>query len=346
MTTRPAGRASFRNNYASATKSLWDVARWQWQRLGKHLPPPPAAPIPRVPADLNFVHGNAKAGRKMEPAVTWIGHATALVQAGGLNTLTDPIFSARASPVDFLGPRRHQEPGISLAELPRIDVVALSHNHYDHLDRSSVRVLARQAGGPPLFLVPLGLRNWFRREGIDHVEELDWWQSHEIAGTEFCLTPVQHWSGRGLHDRNRSLWGGWAVFGADFHWYFTGDSGYSADFADTRRRFLARQTASLGGGFDVALIAIGACEPRWFMRAQHVDPAEAVQVHLDLGAKRSLGVHWGTFELSDEALDYPPRELRRALAVQDLPEATFCVLAVGETRRLPARVGSLLASSL
>jgi N-acyl-phosphatidylethanolamine-hydrolysing phospholipase D len=310
------------------------------------LPPPPAAPTPCVRADLPFLHANANAGRAMEPAITWIGHATALVQASGLNVLTDPIFSDRASPVAFLGPRRHQPPGIGLADLPHIDAVALSHNHYDHLDRASVRALARQAGGSPFFLVPLGVRDWLRAQGILNAVELDWWESHEIAGVEFHLTPVQHWSGRGLHDRNRTLWGGWAVFGADFQWYFTGDSGYSADFADTRRRFLGKQTAALGGGFDVALIAIGACEPRWFMRAQHVDPAEAVQVHLDLGAKRSLGVHWGTFELSDEALDYPPRELRRARETQNLTEAAFFLLAVGETRRVPVRAVSRQAQAL
>jgi N-acyl-phosphatidylethanolamine-hydrolysing phospholipase D len=334
-------KRTFRNNYAAATKSLSAVLRWQFQRFGKHLPPPPAAPTPCIRADLAFVQANAIAGPAMAPAVTWLGHATALVQASGLNVLTDPIFSARASPVSFFGPRRHQPPGIALGDLPHIDVVALSHNHYDHLDRASVRALARQPGGPPRFLVPLGLRDWLRAQGIDDAVELNWWGSYGIAGVEFHLTPVQHWSGRGLHDRNRTLWGGWAALGPNFQWYFTGDTGYSADFADTRRHFLAQQTAALGGGFDVALIAIGACEPRWFMQAQHVDPAEAVQVHFDLGAKRSIGVHWGTFELSDESLDYPPRELRRARDARDLPEAAFFVLAVGETRRLPVRVVSV-----
>jgi N-acyl-phosphatidylethanolamine-hydrolysing phospholipase D len=146
--------------------------------------------------------------------------------------------------------------------------------------------------------------------------------------------------------RSATLWGGSAAFGPDFQWYFTGDSGYSADFADTRRHFADRQTAARGGGFAVALIAIGACEPRWFMRAQHVDPAEAVQVHVDLGAKCSLGVHWGRFELSDESLDYPPRELRRARDARQLGEAAFSVLALGEPRRLPVRAALRSAGTL
>jgi N-acyl-phosphatidylethanolamine-hydrolysing phospholipase D len=333
----------FRNNYIeSATRSLREVLRWQRERRRGKLPPPPTLPIPRESADLRFLGENALRGANMQRSVTWIGHATALVQAGGLNVLTDPIFSARASPVQFAGPRRAFAPAIDLAALPHIDVVLISHNHYDHLDRRSVTALARQAGGPPLFVVPIGLKAWLAGLGIDSAVELDWWQWHTHAGNglgavEFHLTPAQHWSGRSLTDRNQTLWGAFAVLAPDLHWYFSGDTGYSADFSDTRRHFAARQDAATGGGFDVALIAVGACLPRWFMQPQHVDVAEAVQVHVDLGAKLSIGVHWGTFELADDPLDHPLHELGAALAAKNVAVEAFVLLPMGATRVFAAR---------
>ena len=277
----------------------------------------------------------------MQPAVTWIGHATVLAQLGGINVLTDPHFSRRASPVSFMGPERQVDPGIALAALPRIDVVLISHNHYDHLDDASVRGLNAQAGGPPVFIVPLGLKAWFAELEIVSVVELDWWQSHTVAGpagpAELVPTPVQHGSGRGLTDRMQTLWGGYAVFAPDLHLYFTGDTGYSKDFADIRERFAARQRPKAGAGFDLALIAIGAYEPRWFMATQHIDPAEALRIHHDLGAQRSMGIHWGTFELTDESLDEPPRRLARERSAQGVAADAFFVTAIGETRRLVPR---------
>jgi len=333
--------SGFRNNYvASVNKSWRDALRWQWQRLRAGLPPPPQLPTPTDTAPLDFLRENATAGAEMVPTVTWIGHATALVQASGLNVLTDPIFSRRASPFRFAGPRRAQDPGIALRELPHIDVVVVSHNHYDHLDRHSIETLAKQPDGPPVFLVPLGIQAWMARLGIPDAVELDWWEHHDLGSVEFHFTPAQHWSARGLRDRNRTLWGAWSVLGADLHWFFSGDTGYSADFVDTRRHFAERQTADCGGGFDVALIAVGACEPRWFMQEQHVDPAEAVQIHLDLGAKRSVGVHWGTFELSDEPLDHAITALPLARTRLGVSEEAFSLMAIGQTRRLAPRPGS------
>ena len=336
----------FRNNYIdSVTRTFSEVMRWQWNRRRDHLPPPPEVPTPTSAPDLEFIRANALAGAYMVSSVTWIGHATTLVQASGLNVLTDPIFSERASPFSFAGPRRAQAPGIALHELPHIDVVVISHNHYDHLDRPSIFRLSQQPGGSPLFLVPLGIRSWLAKLGIRHAIELDWWDQHQHAGIEFYFTPVQHWSARALGDRNKTLWGGWAVFGDSFQWYFSGDTGYSRDFIDTRQRFITRQTSVLGGGFDVALIAVGACEPRWFMAPQHVDPAEAVQIHLDIGAKASVGIHWGTFELTDEPLDYPIKALAAARAAKGVAESEFALLPIGSTKRFTERQSKVALNS-
>jgi N-acyl-phosphatidylethanolamine-hydrolysing phospholipase D len=329
----------FRNLHTDfQPKGLLTVLQWQWDAVRNGLPRPPATPTPTIAPDLSFIHANARQGAAMGPALTWIGHATMLAQMGGLNWLTDPVFSERASPVASFGPRRAQPPGLSLAQLPRIDVVLVSHNHYDHLDETSVKTLNAQAGGPPLFVVPLGLKTWFADIGIQRVMELDWWDSLRLdapgGAVDVVLTPAQHWSGRTLADRLATLWGGFAVFAPDLHLVYTGDTGYSPDFKEIRRRFAARQTDA---GFDVALIPVGAYEPRWFMATQHVNPAEAVQIHLDLGATRSVGVHWGTFNLTDESLDEPPKALAEARRAAGLADETFQVLAIGQTLKLPRR---------
>jgi len=336
--TAPRRDGTFHNNY-SELRSLGTTAFWRWkfEAWRDDLPKPPAAPTPAIVPDLGLIQTNAKAGAQMVPTVTWIGHATVLAQLGGLNVLTDPIFSQRASPLSFVGPARAQKPGLWLHELPHIDLVLISHNHYDHLDDDSVRALAAQAGGAPLFVVPLGLKAWFAQRDITRVVELDWWQSHKVGDVEVVLTPVQHWSGRSLADRNETLWGGYALFAAQLHLFFAGDTGFSKDFADIRERFAERQGVGQGGGFDIALLPIGAYEPRWFMQRQHVDPDEAVRIHRDLGAKASLGIHWGTFELTDESLDEPPRRLAQARQAQGVPDSAFFTLAIGQTRRLLPR---------
>ncbi|OYT90625.1 MAG: MBL fold metallo-hydrolase [Burkholderiales bacterium PBB3] len=334
---RPEG---FQNNYTEATdKSGAELLRWMWQRQRDGLPKPPQQPTPVVAPELAFVHANV--GKTQEPAITWIGHATMLVQMGGLNILLDPVFSDRVSPVQFAGPKRYQPPGIALANLPHIDLVLISHNHYDHLDIGSVKALNTQAGGPPLFIVPLGVKKWMADAGIENVKQMDWWDTTQVklplGAVDVHFTPVQHWSSRTPTDRRATLWGGYAVFAPDFQMYFSGDTGYSQDFKDTQAHFAARQTAALGGGFDVALIAVGAYEPRWFMKEQHVNPAEAVQIHLDLKAKRSIGVHWGTFDLTDESLDQPPKDLAAARAANGLVAQDFDVMAIGQTLKLPRR---------
>ncbi|RYY72556.1 MAG: MBL fold metallo-hydrolase [Comamonadaceae bacterium] len=332
----------FRNTDGSSPqKSLAQVLRWRWQATRAGLPPRPATPTPVVTPDLDFLHRNASAGAAMRPTVTWIGHATVLAQLGGLNVLTDPVFAERASPFSFVGPKRHVAPGIALAALPRIDLVLVSHNHYDHLDDDAVRVLNRQAGGPPLFVVPLGLKDWLAARGITHAVELDWWDVHPMstpAGRiHVMLVPAQHWSSRSLGDAMATLWGGFAVLAPDAHLFFAGDTAYSRDFVEIRRRLADRQSAEAGGGFDIALLPIGAYEPRWFMAAQHVNVAEALRIHADVGAKRSLGVHWGTFELTDEALDEPPRVLAGLRRAEGLCDDAFVVCAIGETLHIPPR---------
>ncbi|RZI78957.1 MAG: MBL fold metallo-hydrolase [Rubrivivax sp.] len=341
---RPDG---FQNNYMSFRGKRWhELLRWRWEAWRRGEPKPVTEPIRVVAPDLAFIQANASAGLAMQPAVTWVGHITVLVQIGGLNILTDPVFSERCAPVQWAGPKRHTPPGLRLDQLPHIDVVLLSHNHYDHLDVASVKALAKQAGGSPLFITALGLQPWFARQGIEHVVELDWWDQHQLPATSrnaamrVVMTPSQHWSARTATDAMETLWGGFAVLSPDCHLFFAGDTAYSQDFVDIQRHFARHQTPELGGGFDMALLPIGAYEPRWFMKDQHCNPEESVRIFQDLQAKRALGVHWGTFQLTDEALDEPPRALKKALHATQLGEQDFFVMAIGETRRVPARQAS------
>lgn len=310
----------FRNNYPHGQPGGLEFFRWRWDAWRNKHPrrPKHGYKLPRAIPRVEFLQQN-----RSRTTVTWIGHSTILLQLNGLNILTDPVLGLRASPLGFAGPRRFSPPGLMLEQLPHIDFVLLSHNHYDHLDEWTVRRLNRQPGGAPQFLVPLGLRNWFVRRNIHKVTEMDWWESVAISGLNIHFVPAQHWSSRTLTDRNRSLWGGFVVDAADFRFYFAGDSGYSKDFADIGQRF---------PGISLAALPIGAYEPRWFMRNQHVNPAEAVQAFVDLGADCAFGIHWGCFELTDEPLDQPPRDLAQALNQVEIDAERFFVMRIGETR--------------
>lgn len=304
------------------------VLRWVVERTRKRVPKAPRTPIVGVRPDLDFLHTN-----RTHAAWTWIGHSSGVLQVGGANLLFDPVFSRVASPVSFAGPRRHQPPGLHAHELPHIDAVLLSHNHYDHLDRASVRAVAQQAGGAPHYLVPRGLASWFaknlpRRQGVlPDITEFAWGDRghvNRVDGVEVHFLPVQHWSNRSGLDRNQSQWGSWAVLHPTFRFWFAGDLGYSAE---------PRAIGAQFGHFDAAAIPIGAYEPRWFMQAQHVNPDEAVQVMLDVRAREAVAIHWGTFALTDESLDEPPRALAAALATRGLDASHFRVLRHGETLR-------------
>ena len=317
----PHGPDGFRNNYPHDPKQSFWLWKWEQMKHGVPEPPPGGWKIPHMKTDAAALRANAT-----EPTATWIGHATFLVQLAGMNVLTDPHFSERASPVQFAGPKRIVPLPIAIEELPRIDVVLISHNHYDHLDVGSVKALASRAAGSPLFLVPLGLKAWFSAIGIERVEEHDWWQARSEGRLRFTLVPAQHWSKRTLWDANQTLWGGWVIEGGGVKAIHTGDLGYSQDARDIGERL---------GPFDLAFIPIGAYAPRWFMKTMHVDPAEAVQLRADLRARRAIGMHWGTFEhLTDEPLDEPPAVLAAQRAAAGLAPADFDVMKIGETRRI------------
>jgi len=212
---------------------------------------------------------------------------------------------------------------VALAELPRIDVVLITHSHYDHLDAATVDALARQPGGPPVFVVPLGLDVWLNARGIERVVRFDWWERKRIEGLDIELTPAKHWSGRSFWNRNTTLWGGWAVLANGFSFWHAGDTAYSADFVAIGRRF---------GGFDLAAIPVGSYEPRWLMHDVHATPDEAARIFVDVRAQRGIGVHWGTFVLSDEPLDRPIADLAHALDLHRIPHDRFVLFRHGETR--------------
>ena len=316
--------AGFRNNHPEGWRrgSFW---AWQRDRWRQGVPQAPAGgwQFPRDIPNSGWLRAN-----RSEPTITWLGHSSFLLQIGGINIITDPHLSPRASPLTLLGPKRWMPAAIEVGALPHIDIVLISHNHYDHLDAATVTRLARQPGGTPRYMVPLGLGEWFKRRGLHSVTELDWWQIFSCLGLTLTFTPVQHWSARSAWDRDRSLWGGWRLDHRDFSFFFAGDTGYSPDFKEIHGRL---------GPVDLAALPIGAYAPRWFMQVMHVDPDEAVKIHLDLHARQSVAMHWGTFVLTDEALDEPPQRLARALTDANLSAQDFWVMRHGETRPLPTR---------
>jgi L-ascorbate metabolism protein UlaG (beta-lactamase superfamily) len=293
-----------------------DFLRWMFTRAKQPWPrwidDPPQPPPPRS------VPGGSL-------AATFVNHSTILLQTDGVAVLTDPIWSQRASPFLRVGPARVRKPGVAFEHLPKIDVVLVSHNHYDHLDLTTLRRL--QAAFAPTIVTSLGNRRFLERHGLLHVHELDWWQAIRFGPLEITLTPAQHFAARGLLDRNRTLWGGFLIRSSERIIYFAADTAYPGPFADVRSRV---------GSIDLALLPFAAYEPRWFMRASHMNPEEAVHAHLDLGGPFSIGMHFGTFQLTDEPIDEPERHLRIALEKCSVTASQFRVPAFGETVWVPA----------
>jgi len=255
--------------------------------------------------------------------VTFIGHATFLIQTTSGNILTDPMYSDRAGPFGLLGPRRVRLPGVRFDDLPPISTVLLSHNHYDHCDRPTLARLAKRFD--PTVITPLGNGALVKSTGLRKVEELDWWQDATTSPLPLTLTPAHHFSARTPFDRNRALWGGFTIDVADRRIYFAGDSAYAPFFREVRRRL---------GPIDLALLPIGAYEPRWFMQSVHMNPAEAVQAHLDLEAAESVAMHFGTFQLTTEGIDEPVRALEQARLAHHLDPSAFRAIGFGESVRV------------
>ena len=255
--------------------------------------------------------------------VTFIGHATFLIQTAAGNFLTDPMYSDRAGPFGLLGPRRVRQPAVRFEDLPAISTVLLSHNHYDHCDRATLARLAKRFD--PVVITPIGNGALVKSTGLRKVEELDWWQDAKTSPLPLTLTPAHHFSARTPFDRNRALWGGFLIAIAHRRIYFAGDSAYAPFFREVRRRF---------GPIDVALLPIGAYEPRWFMQAVHMNPAEAVQAHLDLEAAASIAMHFGTFQLTTEGIDEPVRALERARLAHHVEPSAFRAIGFGESVRV------------
>jgi L-ascorbate metabolism protein UlaG (beta-lactamase superfamily) len=300
----------FYNPGSPGARGVVDALRWKL--TGRPEPSPrfvpdvePSKPPPDVASG--------------ELRVTLINHSTVLLQQSGSHILTDPIWSDRASPLSWIGPRRRRNPGVLWEDLPRIDIVLLSHNHYDHLDLPTLRRLADR--GHSQFIVPTGVARLLRSQGIGPVHELDWGESLRRGSDTIHSVPALHFSARGLFDRNRTLWCGYMIEAADRMIYFAGDTAFGGHFAKIRERF---------GSPHLALLPIGAYEPRWFMSAVHMAPDEAVRAHEILAAKTSIAIHHGTFQLADEGLDTP-----RDLLIACARHVSFLVLKNGQFADIP-----------
>ncbi|HVR83269.1 MAG TPA: MBL fold metallo-hydrolase, partial [Planctomycetota bacterium] len=251
-----------------------------------------------------------------------MNHATVLLQMDGLNILTDPIWSYRCSPLSFIGPRRRRPPGLRFEDLPPIDVILISHNHYDHLDLPTLRSLAARDG--PRILTGLGNREFLESRGIGKSQDLDWWEDADLGpGVRLRAVPAQHFSGRGLRDRDGSLWMGFVITGGAGSVYFAGDTGFGPHFQEIRNRC---------GPARLALLPIGAFQPEWFMSRVHLSPEEAIEAHRLLGAGTSMAIHFGTFQLADDGEDLPAERIRSALHVHSNPAPRFWVPGFGEGR--------------
>ncbi|XP_025096371.1 N-acyl-phosphatidylethanolamine-hydrolyzing phospholipase D-like isoform X2 [Pomacea canaliculata] len=253
----------------------------------------------------------------------WIGHATVVAQLDGFTVMTDPVFSMRSSPIQAIGPKRIRKPPCTIEELPKVDAVVISHNHYDHLDYASVVALNQRFGENLQWFVPMGLKGWMNNAGCENVVEMTWWQEHEVQshpGVKVACTPCQHWCKRNVSDTNEVLWSSWCILGPKNSFHFAGDTGYCCGFKQIGRKY---------GPFTAAAIPIGAYHPRWFMSPQHVDPQQAVDIHQDIQSKSSLGIHWGTFMLTYEPYLEPRELLKLELEKREMNPSSFVTVNHG-----------------
>ncbi len=307
----PFDGVQFDNLEPFPDKSFLKVLRWRFSRLST------AASWPKK-VEQTFFEPASIRSKSLQAAV--LGHSTALVQMDGVNILTDPHFSKRASPVSWAGPARVTQPGIPFDKLPPIDVVVISHNHYDHLDIPSLKRLSEAFN--PTILVGLGTAELLQKHGISNVVEMNWWESIEVKQVMLHMVPVQHWSARGLFDKRRALWGGYVMEGSK-KIFFAGDTGYGKVFKMIGERY---------GAMDLSLIPIGAYAPRHFMKNAHINPEEAVKIMLDTTSKKALGIHFNTFRgLTDEAIDQPAIDLQAAMKSYAIDDEDFIVPVFGRT---------------
>ncbi len=276
---------------------------------------------PTTPA---IAHPRADAGAL---TLTWIGHSSFLVQIGAQNILLDPMWSDRASPVGWAGPRRWRPPGLRLDALPPVDAIVQSHDHYDHLDAPTVRQLVRRHPAA-VWVAPLGVASWLRRRGAADVRELDWWAKTTVGPLTINATPAQHFSGRRPDNRNSTLWSGWSIRGGGRSVFFVGDTGFHPVFPEIGQRL---------GPFDAVLMPIGAYDPAWFMGPVHINPEHAVQAFVSLASGGAVmgAMHWGTFKLTDEPMDEPPVRARAAWQRAGLDPGKLWIPSPGETKRWP-----------
>jgi N-acyl-phosphatidylethanolamine-hydrolysing phospholipase D len=301
----------FFNPWVSDPKTLWGVLRW-WVFTSNPHDKSRAPVVASIPND-----GAGLSGREDSASLTWVGHATFAVHDGPDVFLTDPHFGPRA-----LVPARLSPPGIPIASVPPDSFAVISHNHYDHLDAYTVDELPESVH----WYVPSGMGDWFRERGRPNVTELDWWESAQHGRFSVTCLPSQHWSRRIEVGLNESLWCAWLVDSGETRYFFAGDTGYFHGFQEYGREF---------GPIDVAMLPIGAYEPRWFMKYQHMDPAEAYQAFLDLDARFMAAMHWGTFDLTDEPMDLPPKVLRQVVADREGDAERVRIFAIGERWRVP-----------
>lgn len=307
--------SQFHNYNNTPTKSVWDIIKWQVTKDRKVWP-----------EELESKFVNVELPNREESSKlrwTFINHATFLIQAFGLNILTDPIWSDRCSPFSFLGPKRHRKPAIAMEKLPLIDVVYISHNHYDHMDVASIQKLEKLF--QPLFIVGLGNKSFLSKLGVKRIIELNWWESHKVNEVNFEFVAAQHFSRRGLFDTNKTLWGGIVISHNDKSIYHAGDSGYAEHYKMINEKYKK---------IDLAFLPIGAYEPRNFMKTNHMNPEEAVKAHLDLKAIKSVGMHFGTFQLTDEQYDDPIIELEKAKKKYNINEQSFISPEFGQSEVL------------